>query len=45
MADSYEINDPTETEQITLEEEAANLPTEDATGERPAWLPETVNSA
>jgi hypothetical protein len=44
MAESYEINDPTETEQVTLEEEAANLPAEEATGDRPEWLPEKFKS-
>lgn len=44
MAESYEINDPTEPEQLTLEEEAANLPAEEATGDRPEWLPEKFKS-
>mgnify|MGYP003115893269 CR=1 FL=1 len=44
MAESYEINDPTETEQVTLEEEAANLPPEELGSDRPEWLPEKFKS-
>ena len=45
MADTYEINDPTPEENITLEEEAANIPDEPSTEEgRPEWLPEKFKS-
>ena len=44
MADKYEINDTTPTENITLEEEASAIPDEASQGERPEWLPEKFNS-
>ncbi len=44
MADTYEINDPTPSEQITLEEEAANIPDKPADDGRPEWLPEKFKS-
>ena len=44
MADKYEINDPTPDENITLEQEAANIPAEESS-DRPEWLPEKFNSA
>ena len=46
MAETYEINDPTPEENITLEEEAANIPDEPAETEegRPEWLPEKFKS-
>jgi len=44
MADKYEINDPTPDENITLEQEAANIPDEEAASDRPEWLPEKFKS-
>ena len=44
MADKYEINDPTTDENITLEQEAANIPDEEAPSDRPEWLPEKFKS-
>tara|TARA_Y100000004_G_scaffold161046_1_gene188888 strand:- start:718 stop:1479 length:762 start_codon:yes stop_codon:yes gene_type:complete len=44
MVDKYEINDNTPTENITLEEEAANIPDEEPQGDRPEWLPEKFKS-
>tara|TARA_R100001082_G_scaffold107183_1_gene80794 strand:- start:935 stop:1699 length:765 start_codon:yes stop_codon:yes gene_type:complete len=44
MADTYEINDPTPSEQITLEEEAENIPDKPADDGRPEWLPEKFKS-
>ena len=43
MVDTYEINDPTPTEQVTLEEEAATIP-DAPSGDRPEWLPEKFKS-
>jgi len=45
MADTYEINDTTPTENITLEEEAANIPDPEPQGDRPEWLPDKFKSA
>lgn len=44
MADTYEINDPSE-EEITLEEQAKNIPDEESSGDRPEWLPDKFKSA
>ena len=43
MADTYEINDPSE-EEISLEEQAKNIPDDDSAGDRPEWLPEKFKS-
>ena len=43
MADTYEINDPSE-EEISLEEQAKNIPEDDSSGDRPEWLPEKFKS-
>lgn len=47
MANSHVINDPTPSEQITLEEEAAKIEEQEQQleqEERPAWLPEKFKS-
>ena len=44
MADTYEINDKSSDENITLEEQAANLPEDAPEGARPDWLPEKFKS-
>tara|TARA_Y100000996_G_scaffold415483_1_gene410488 strand:+ start:5848 stop:6606 length:759 start_codon:yes stop_codon:yes gene_type:complete len=44
MADTYEINDKAPEEDISLEEQAANLPDEEDNGDRPDWLPEKFKS-
>jgi hypothetical protein len=44
MADKYEINDPTPDETLTLEQEAANIPDEESSSDRPEWLPEKFKS-
>ena len=44
MADKYEINDTSPSENITLEEQAANLPEDAPEGDRPEWLPDKFKS-
>ena len=44
MADKYEINDTTDSENITLEQEAESIPAEEQSSDRPEWLPEKFKS-
>lgn len=44
MADKYEINDTTPSENITLEEQAANIPEAAPVTDRPEWLPDKFKS-
>lgn len=44
MADTHIINDQTESEKITLEQEAAAIQEQEPTEERPSWLPDKFKS-
>jgi hypothetical protein len=44
MADTHIINDQTESEQITLEQEAAAIQEQETNEERPSWLPDKFKS-